>query len=72
KQLKQRETQGQDKDHSVHSDAVLYKIDVPANRYDLLCVEASRKAAKSAIVVPIGASCRLQANSYWACKNKDF
>ncbi|KAE8966298.1 hypothetical protein PR003_g29004 [Phytophthora rubi] len=42
KQLKQRETQGQDKDHSVHSDAVLYKIDVPANRYDLLCVEASR------------------------------
>ncbi|KAE9354857.1 Phenylalanine--tRNA ligase beta subunit [Phytophthora fragariae] len=46
KQLKQRETQGQDKDHSAHSDAVLYKIDVPANRYDLLCVEGIARALR--------------------------
>ncbi|GMF12726.1 unnamed protein product [Phytophthora lilii] len=45
KQLKQRE-QGQDKDHSAHSDAVLYKIDVPANRYDLLCVEGIARALR--------------------------
>uniref|UniRef100_A0AAV1V4Z7 phenylalanine--tRNA ligase n=1 Tax=Peronospora matthiolae TaxID=2874970 RepID=A0AAV1V4Z7_9STRA len=46
KQLKQREQQGQDKDHSAHSDAVLYKIDVPANRYDLLCVEGIARALR--------------------------
>jgi phenylalanyl-tRNA synthetase beta chain len=45
KALKQRE-QGQDKDHSAHSDAVLYKIDVPANRYDLLCVEGIARALR--------------------------
>ncbi|KAL4115911.1 hypothetical protein PRIC2_012916 [Phytophthora ramorum] len=45
KQLKQRE-QGQTKDHSAHSDAVLYKIDVPANRYDLLCVEGIARALR--------------------------
>ncbi|CAI5726480.1 unnamed protein product [Hyaloperonospora brassicae] len=46
KQLKQREQQGQDKDYSAHSDAVLYKIDVPANRYDLLCVEGIARALR--------------------------
>ncbi|KAL7692950.1 putative phenylalanyl-tRNA synthetase, class IIc, beta subunit, archae/euk cytosolic [Plasmopara halstedii] len=46
KQLKQRETKGQLKDHSAHSDAVLYKIDVPANRYDLLCVEGIARALR--------------------------
>ncbi|RLN88432.1 hypothetical protein BBJ28_00014124 [Nothophytophthora sp. Chile5] len=45
KQLKQRE-QGGAKDHSEHSDAVLYKIDVPANRYDLLCVEGIARALR--------------------------
>lgn len=45
KQLKQRE-QGADKDHSAHSDAVIYKIDVPANRYDLLCVEGIARALR--------------------------
>jgi phenylalanyl-tRNA synthetase beta chain len=28
------------------SDAVLYKIDVPANRYDLLCVEGIARALR--------------------------
>ncbi|KAF1775606.1 Phenylalanyl-tRNA synthetase, B3/B4 [Phytophthora cactorum] len=42
----QRETKGQAKDHSDHSDAVLYKIDVPANRYDLLCVEGIARALR--------------------------
>ncbi|KAI9914263.1 hypothetical protein PsorP6_008335 [Peronosclerospora sorghi] len=46
KQLKEREQQGQDKDLSGHSDAVLYKIDVPANRYDLLCVEGIARALR--------------------------
>ncbi|RLN61024.1 hypothetical protein BBJ29_004161 [Phytophthora kernoviae] len=45
KQLKQRE-QGGDKDLSAHSDDVLYKIDVPANRYDLLCVEGIARALR--------------------------
>ncbi|TDH65792.1 uncharacterized protein CCR75_009280 [Bremia lactucae] len=46
KQLKQRETKGQSKDHSAHSDAVIYKIDVPANRYDLLCIEGIARALR--------------------------
>lgn len=46
KQLKQREQQGQTTDLSSHSDAVLYKIDVPANRYDLLCVEGIARALR--------------------------
>lgn len=45
KALKQRE-QGSDKDLSAHSDAVIYKIDVPANRYDLLCVEGIARALR--------------------------
>uniref|UniRef100_K3WGC6 phenylalanine--tRNA ligase n=1 Tax=Globisporangium ultimum (strain ATCC 200006 / CBS 805.95 / DAOM BR144) TaxID=431595 RepID=K3WGC6_GLOUD len=45
KQLKQRE-QGSSKAHDDISDAVLYKIDVPANRYDLLCVEGIARALR--------------------------
>lgn len=49
KQLKQRE-QGSKaatgKAHDDVSDAVLYKIDVPANRYDLLCVEGIARALR--------------------------
>lgn len=45
KQLKQRE-QGKAKAHDDVSDAVLYKIDVPANRYDLLCVEGIARALR--------------------------
>lgn len=50
KQLKQREqgkSAGSSKTaHDDVSDAVLYKIDVPANRYDLLCVEGIARALR--------------------------
>lgn len=43
--LKQREQGKTDKTEAL-SDAVLYKIDVPANRYDLLCVEGIARALR--------------------------
>lgn len=48
KQLKQREQGGKGKSAAADaaSDAVLYKIDVPANRYDLLCVEGIARALR--------------------------
>lgn len=46
KQLKQREQGGNAKAADQASDAVLYKIDVPANRYDLLCVEGIARALR--------------------------
>lgn len=46
KQLKQREQGKSNKAHDDVSDAVLYKIDVPANRYDLLCVEGIARALR--------------------------
>jgi phenylalanyl-tRNA synthetase beta chain len=44
KQMKQKE-QGSSKGNEF-SDAVIYKIDVPANRYDLLCVEGIARALR--------------------------
>lgn len=46
KQLKQREAQNT-KDTTVqYSESVLYKIDVPANRIDLLCLEGISRALR--------------------------
>ncbi|TMW56401.1 hypothetical protein Poli38472_006411 [Pythium oligandrum] len=45
KALKQREQGKTDKSEEL-SDEVLYKIDVPANRYDLLCVEGIARALR--------------------------
>lgn len=46
RQMRQKEQQKAAHDHQDVSDAVIYKIDVPANRYDLLCVEGIARALR--------------------------
>nr|CCA27490.1 unnamed protein product [Albugo laibachii Nc14] len=46
KQLKQREAQNSKDTSDQYSESVLYKIDVPANRIDLLCLEGISRALR--------------------------
>lgn len=42
-----KQRQGPDQGDLEHEEEVLYKIDIPANRYDMLCLEGIARALKT-------------------------